>query len=256
MALRTAALMTLTILVLSTGPAMATSSSTVWTPMTLDIQPYGVFHLGVDDYFTAFREADDGAGDFPTDVGLTLGILPFDKLQMEIGIDLLEPSDDPLYLNAKLGTPEGALFSGSPALQVGIVYAGTDQDATGYNVVYGVIGKTISEVGRLSAGPYVGSSEMLVDGQGEEENSGWMIAFDRGFLPAQDPGGNQYNRLVLAADYASGDNAIGGGGVGVYYYFTPRISLLTGPVWFNEKAINGEWKWTIQLDINIPSFGR
>jgi len=28
------------------------------------------------------------------------------------------------------------------------------------------------------------------------------------------------------------------------------------PVWFNEKAINGEWKWTIQLDINIPSFGR
>jgi len=30
----------------------------------------------------------------------------------------------------------------------------------------------------------------------------------------------------------------------------------TGPVWFNEKAINGVWKWTIQLDINIPAFGR
>jgi hypothetical protein len=95
-----------------------------------------------------------------------------------------------------------------------------------------------------------------VDGQGKDENSGWMIAFDRGFLPVEDAGGNQYNRAVIAADYASGDNAFGGCGVGAYYYFTPRISLLTGPVWFNEEAINGEWKWTIQLDINIPSFGR
>jgi hypothetical protein len=83
-----------------------------------------------------------------------------------------------------------------------------------------------------------------------------MIAFDRGFCRLRDAGSSQYSRLVLAADYASGNNAIGGCGVGACYYFTPRISLLTGPVWFNEEAINGEWKWTIQLDINIPSFGR
>ena len=64
-------------------------------------------------------------------------------------------------------------------------------------------------------------------------------------------GKDEYNRLVLAADYASGNNVLGGGGVGVYYYFTKDISLLTGPVWFNEQDINGKWKWTIQLDINV-----
>ena len=62
---------------------------------------------------------------------------------------------------------------------------------------------------------------------------------------------DEYNKLVLAADYASGNNVLGGGGVGVYYYFTKDISLLTGPVWFNEQDINGKWKWTIQLDINV-----
>ena len=37
----------------------------------------------------------------------------------------------------------------------------------------------------------------------------------------------------------------------MYHYFTKDISLLTGPVWFNDHAINGQWKWTVQLDINF-----
>lgn len=240
-------------LALSTGAAQATSSSTMWTPMTLDIQSYGVLHWGVDNYFTVFREADDGAGDFPTDAGLTVGILPFEKFQMEIGVDVLEPSDNSIFFNAKIGAPEGALFSGAPALQVGIVNAGTKQDVTDYNIVYGVIGKTIPGIGRLSVGPYVGNSKLLVNAQGEKENDGFMVGFDRGFMPVKDADG-EFNRLVFAADYASGDNALGGGGAGLYYYFTRNIALLTGPVWFNEEAINGKWKWTIQLDINVPSF--
>ncbi len=242
-------------LALSTGAALATSSSTMWTPMTLDIQSYGVLHWGVDNYFTVFREADDGAGDFPTDAGLTVGILPFEKFQMEIGIDVLEPSDNPILFNAKIGAPEGALFNGAPALQVGIINAGTENDVTDYNIVYGVIGKTIPNVGRLSVGPYVGNSKLLVNAQGEKENDGFMVGFDRGFMPVKDADG-EFNRLVFAADYASGDNALGGGGAGLYYYFTRNIALLTGPVWFNEEAINGKWKWTIQLDINVPSFNK
>src|SRR5438105_4405660 len=100
----------LTLVVLSAGAAGATPSTTFWTPMTLDIQPYGVFHLGVDNYFTVFRKAKNGAGSFPTDTGLTVGVLPFDKFQMEVGVDLLEASDNPVYLNLKMGSPEGKLF--------------------------------------------------------------------------------------------------------------------------------------------------
>ena len=66
------------------GVAHATPSTTYWTPMTVDIQPYGVLHIGVDNYFTVFRKAADGGGSFPTDFGLTMGVLPFEKVQMEI----------------------------------------------------------------------------------------------------------------------------------------------------------------------------
>lgn len=224
--------------------------------MAPDIQARGVFHLGVDNYFTVFRDAEDGAGSFPTDLGLTVGVLPWEKFQMEVGVDLVESSDDSLYGNLKMGSPEGVLFSGSPALQLGIANAGTESGVNDYNIVYFVVGKTIPGFGRLSVAPYVGNDDVLVDAAGESENEGFMVAFDRGFGPVEDAAGNTFNRFVLAADYASGDNALGGGGVGLAYYFTKDISLLTGPVWFNEKSINGEWKWTIQLDVNLPPLGR
>lgn len=243
------------IVAMACGSAMATPSTTYWTPMTLDIQAYKVTHLGIDNYFTVAKKASSGEqGAFPTDVGLTIGVLPFEKILMEVGIDANYPSDNPYIFNAKIGTPEDALFKGAPTLQVGIFGVGTKNKVTNQNVLYGVIGKSIPMVGRLSAGPYFGNKDVLVDAAGDKENTGFMVAFDRGFVPTKDAAGNEFNRFVLAADYASGKNAIGAGGVGVYYFFTKDISLLTGPVWFNEKAINGAWKWTTQLDINLPSF--
>ena len=41
------------------------------------------------------------------------------------------------------------------------------------------------------------------------------------------------------------------GGFGIYHFFNKDISLLSGPVWFNDHVINGGWKWTVQLDINF-----
>lgn len=242
-----------TLLMLS-SIAYATPSTTYWTPMTVDIQPYGVLHIGVDNYFTVFRKAADGGGSFPTDAGLTIGVLPFEKVQMEVGVDLLESSDYPLFFNAKIGTPEDSLFKGSPTLQLGIFNVGTKNNVTNQNIVFGVVGKTIPGIGRIAAGPYIGNKMVLVDKDEEKENTGFLVAFDRGFMSVKDASGNEYNKFVFAADYASGKNALGSGGFGLYYYFTKDISLLTGPVWFNEEAINGKWKWTIQLDINLPLF--
>jgi hypothetical protein len=233
-----------------TGTAFATPSTTYWTPMVMDIQGYKVPHIGIDNYFTVDKKIDSGEqGSFPTDVGVTVGVLPYDKIRMEVGIDAFYPSDDPYFFNAKIGATEGKLFEGSPALQIGVFNVGSKNDVTDQDIVYGVIGKTITGVGRISAGPYtIGDSR---DWGIPIDKSGFMIAFDRGFMPAKDAAGNEYNKFVLAADYASGKNALGGGGVGIYYYFTKDVSLLTGPVWFNEKAINGAWKWTTQLDINF-----
>jgi hypothetical protein len=243
------------IVALASSMAMATPSTTYWTPMTLDIQSYKVLHLGIDNYFTVDKKARSGEqGAFPTDLQLTIGVLPFEKIQMEVGIDANYPSDYPYSFNAKIGAPEDALFKGAPALQVGIFNVGTKENVTNQDIAYGVIGKTIPMLGRLSAGPYIGNAAVLKNRNGNAENAGFMVALDHGFFSTKDAAGNEYSKVVLAGDYASGKNAIGGGGVGVYYYFTKDISLLTGPVWFNEKAINGTWKWTTQLDINLPSF--
>lgn len=253
--------------VLLAGIAQATPSTTYWTPLTPDIQPFGVLHIGVDNYATVGKDTSDGAGSFPTDAGLTIGVLPFEKLQMEVGLDYIMPQNwvsekvSGFSFNAKLGSPEGALFEGSPALYIGYFGGGFSHHNVANNLTsmdtwYGTIGKTIPYIGRLSVGPYIGNDKTLVDGRGEKDNKGWMVAYDRGFFPVmvKDKDGKEavdYNRIVLAADYASGNNLIGGGGVGLYYFFNKDISLLTGPVWFNDEAVNGKWKWTIQLDINV-----
>lgn len=236
---------------MSAGAARATPSTTYWTPDTTDIQPYRTLHLGIDDYFTVFKKGEN-KGNFPTDAGLTLGVLPFDKVQAEVGVDFMEPQDDPFMFNAKVGSPEDTWFKGSPALNVGIFAIGTQRGVTDYDIVDVLIGKTIPVFGRLFIGGYIGNGGTLVNSDGDTDNTGIMVAMDHGFWPIKDKSGDEYNRLVFAADWASGKNYIGGGGAGLYYYFTRNISLLTGPVFFNDKGINGEWKWTTQLDINVP----
>lgn len=234
--------------------AYATSSTTFWTPSVMDVQPYGVWHITYDNYFTVGKKGNK-AKDFPTDVGLTVGVLPYEKLNLEVGYDLLEPTDDPSFFNAKLGTPENSLFNGSPGLNVGIFNVGTRKDVTDYDILYFVAGKTLPlEMGRIHLGYYTGITDTLKDAStdGEGANSGFMIGWDKGICPVNDDKGKfQFNRFVLAADFATGKNAIGGGGVGIYTYFTKDISLLTGPVCFNDTTLNGDMKWTIQLDINF-----
>ncbi len=226
------------------GWAGATPSTTYWTPSVSDVQAYGVWHLGIDNYFTLNKKVSSGQqGAFPTDAGITVGALPYKRLNLELGVDLLHPADHFLYFNAKLGTPEGSLFSGSPALNVGIFNVGTKKDVTNFNIVQFIAGKTLPpNMGRLHVGYYVGNSKLLRSSLGEKENAGYMVGYDKWMVK---------DRLMLAADYASGKNAIGGGGVGLYVFFTKDVSVLVGPVWFNDKGINGAWKWTTQLDVNF-----
>lgn len=259
-------LFSLSLLIFGTGVALATPSTTYWTPATTAIQGFGVWHLGVDNYFTVFRDADpdftESAGAFPTDVGITVGVLPYQKIQMEVGVDLLEPSpfgeedegefgkDVPLYFNFKFGTPEGSLFGGSPAINVGMFNIGTESDsdtcglgcATNYNIAHVMLGKAIGSLSNIYVGGYSGNKDLLINDDGEEENTGFMVGFDLWLVK---------DKFQFAADYASGENAFGGGGFGIYWYFAPNASLLTGPVWFNQDSFNGPWKWTTQLDINF-----
>ena len=226
------------------GLALATPSTTYWTPCIIDFQSPGVTHLGIDSYFTVGRKGPGNGGEsFPTDLGLTWGAKLGKKLQAEFGFDILEPTDDPIFFNAKIGYPEGKLSPRAPAVELGLFNFGTKSGLTNQNVVHLIVGKSLpNNQGRIHASYYVGNGEVLRSSTGEKENAGYMIGYDRWL---------KKDKVMLAADYASGKNAIGGGGVGLYYFFTPNISLLAGPVWFNDAAINGKMKWTTQFDINF-----
>ena len=259
--------------------AQATPSTEFWTPAIMDVQPYGVWHLGIDNYFTVGRgpQTQIGTGTFPTDVGLTVGVLPFEKLNAEVGVDLLGAIDplvcsgavdngtpighctsfgNSLLYNFKFGIPEGALFAGSPGINYGMFNIGTVPQITNMNINDLIIGKTIPVLGRIHVGGYYGNSNSaLLHRQGDlandKQNSGVMAAFDRGFWAVKDKEGNEYSKFTALADYASGQNFIGGWGVGLGINWTKDIDILTGPVFFNDKTINGRWKWSTQLDINF-----
>jgi len=211
-----------------------------------------VFHITYDNYTSIGKMGPaKGGSAFPTHLALTVAVLPFTKIQLEVGIDWMEPTDYPLFFNAKLGSPEGVLFKGSPALEVGIFNAGTKKGITDQNIAYFVTGRSLpAGLGRLHLSGYVGNGNTLKSSTGQVEKTGYMVGYDRGFVTIKSPEG-EYTRFVFAGDYASGKNAIGGGGVGLYTYYTKNISILSGPVWFNDKGLNGGWKWTTQLDVNF-----
>ena len=255
------ALATIVFMSLCAAPrAFATPSTTFWTPMTQDIQPFGVLHLGVDNYFRLKTPVTNTNAAFPTDyTAPTIGILPFRRIQMEAGFDYFASTAHPWLFNAKFGAPEGSFFKNQPALEIGFYDAGKrynpDPGASrmDFDVVYGVVGKTIPKVGRLSAGPYIGNRATLVSSDGKHENVGFMTAFDHSFVPVTGKDGSvEYSKLVFAADYQSGKNTLGAAGGGLYYYFTSDISLLVGPTFFNDKDLNGSWRLSTQLDINLP----
>jgi len=228
------------------GPALATPSTTYWTPCTIDIQPAGVTHIGVDNYFGVGRNDANRTDEFATDIGPEWGAQITPKLAMEFGFDVLSsPVTTPFFLNAKIGYRENTISKSAPAVQLGFVNFGTKRGTTNneQDIVCLMMGKTLPDgKTRLMASYYYGNPASLKSSTGATENTGYMVAMDYQLVPG---------KWVLAADYSSGKNAFGGGGVGVYYYFTKDISLLTGPVWFNDKGLNGSVKATMQLDINL-----
>ena len=227
-------LFTATLVSLLAVPAalFATASTQIWNPST-DIQAFRSFHLGIDNYFSVVDNKDKPYA-FGTDIGLTYGPLK----NLEVGIDLIEPSADPFYFNAKYGVAESGAM---PAFAAGIFNAGTKKDATDYNILYGVVAKTFAPAGRLSAGFYSGNDTLLVDENGEKANTGFIATWDKAVT----------EKIWLSVDYASGKSSYGCLSYGGSYVFAPNVSVLFGYVVFNNDTLNANNTFTTQLDINF-----
>ena len=245
---------------LSISVAKATGSTQIWIPST-DIQAFKSVHLGIDNYIRTQKDANGVYGSGMYDLGLTTGISPFSKVQAEIGIDYLNMGDNnildaknydlhPIYFNGKIAIPEDSLFKGAPAIAVGAYNFGTKASLTNYNIVYGLLAKTIPFIGRISAGYYTGNKALLVDELGKASNSGLLLSWDRAVPEISD-------KLWLAVDYQGGQNYLGALNFGLSWAFSKNVSVIFAydiynnkNTFYNTNNVNAN-SFTTQLDINF-----
>lgn len=231
--------------------AFATPSTQIWIPST-DVQAYKTLHLGIDSYIRSSKNGPITNNVY--DVGLTAGVLPWEKLQAEVGVDYMDGGTSagvdahPVYFNAKLGTPEDSLFAFSPAIAFGVYNVGTQTSgpaATKQNITYGLLARTLPVVGRISAGGYHGSATVLVDENGRSANDGLLLSWDRTMTEISD-------KLWLGVDYMSGKSANGALNFGVSWAFSKNVSVIFGYDIYNNVKTGGQNTFTTQVDINFP----
>jgi len=238
---------------LAATAAMATPSTQIWIPST-DVQDFKTGHLNIDSYVRTSHSTTGTTGPNTIDLGPTFGVLPFEKLKMEVGFDAIYNGTDfdnhPFYFHTKLGTPEDSLFKYSPALAVGIYNVGTNWDKksavrTDQDVSYALAAKTLPLVGRLSAGYYAGNNAVLKDQDGKNDAKGLLLSWDRTISEISD-------NLWAAVDYQGGDNALGAVNFGVSWKFAKNVSVIFGYDVYTRRATGGSNTFTTQVDIDFP----
>lgn len=233
--------------------AFSTPSTQIWIPST-DFQKWKTMHLGLDSYIRTERINEvRGSGIF--DLGLTTGLLPFEKFQGEIGVDYLTMGDSnydnyPMYFNLKVGLPEGVIFKGSPAIALGAYNIGLKKNLTNYNILYGAIAKSIPVLGRVTVGYYSGNDKLLVDENLKKASNGLLLSWDRTISEISD-------KLWLAVDYQGGNNYLGALNIGAAWAFSQNVTVIFGYDIYNNKNAyyntnnQNANTFTAQVDINF-----
>jgi hypothetical protein len=236
-------------------PAYATPSTTFWTPATTYTQPYLVPHLTYDTYV-----AEKGL--LQNTYGVTTGVLPFEKLLGEVGVDAFYPtislrSKDFLQVNGKLTLPENAFGAWQPGVSFGIANVGFEKDVSNYDLLHLTVAKTFPMIGNIGVGGYYGAGSKLLwtGSDGDANRAGFMASWTSADIKIGKPG---LDKIVFLADVATGKNWMGAVGGGIGLYFTPSIDVLTGPVYLLDKDLykanpmaNTNLMWSVQLDVDM-----
>jgi hypothetical protein len=232
----------LTIIFISVAFLKATPSTIIWIP-SVDFQGYKSFHLGIDNYAYDFNGGKPGSGTaFPTDLGLTVGVLPDSIVLAEIGFDYMTPQWSPFLLNLKVGVPEGTFAEWSPAIAVGGFGFGFAKKVTDYNIFYAMVGKTFPIIGRFEVGYFSGNKNLLIDlSTGNADNSGVLFSWDRQIPEISE-------NLWLAIDYQGTKSSFGALSYGLAWSFSKNVSVIFARDVFNADIPS---TFTMQLDINI-----
>jgi hypothetical protein len=226
--------------------AWATASTHIWGPST-DVQPFLKWHITSDIYLPVETDTAGNPVAAVTNLGLTVGVLPFKKFNLEVGFDHksgLLTDRDPLYFNAKFGVPEGAFGKYFPALAVGMFDHGHKDKATNYDVAYGKAAKTIDPVGRFSLGYFTGNKDLLLNEKSEKDNTGVLAAWERTMNEVSP-------NLWLCAEYMGSNSAYGTLNVGAAWKFADNVALLAGYDIYNNDKLKLPNTLTVQVDIDF-----
>lgn len=253
------------IVVLASSAALALPTSQIWIPSP-DAKGFKDTTINVISIERFSSKADAGPSTYT--IGATVGVLPYEFLKMEIGVDYITTNlqndnafdNHPIYFNAKLATPEDLGMKGMPAFAIGAYNLGTyDKPEVGVstrqNIVYGLVAKTFPVIGRISAGGYYGAKRALYNNSNSidtDMNSGVLVSWDRAMPEISD-------KLWLGIDYMSGNNLNGQLGFGGSWTFSKYVSVLAGMQIFNpgytpsngEPLPGGKPAFTTQLFINF-----
>ncbi len=247
------------------GPALATPTTLIWTPST-DIQPYKKIHLNIDNY-TPVKNRDHNDNELYVQqiYGPTFSLLsdkpennllgklwsPLGKIMAETGFDYKKgfgPILDkwPVYFHFKFGVPEDAYFKYMPAFALGCYDMGYKHSYTNNNVWYLRGAKTLNigklNLGRFSAGYFNGNGRLLRDKDGERDNSGVMLAWERVIPEISD-------KLWVCADYQATQSAYGALNFGFSWKFTNNVSAIIAYDIYNNP--NYKDTITFQLDVDF-----
>jgi hypothetical protein len=232
---------------LASSSALAYYTGQINIPST-DAKTLKEVSIGINNYARFSSAADAGANTL--DIGVTTGVLPFEKVKLEVGVDYATSgvgptgvgSPYPFTYNAKLATVEDALVTGMPAFAVGGFALGTIDAQNPANIMYALTARTLPVVGRISVGGYKGDKDAL---NGDKNNVGLLASWDRTIAEVSD-------KLWLGVDFMSGNNSFGGIGIGGSWAFSKQVSLLGGVTFYNEQELGGKPSFTTQMIISLP----
>ncbi|MCX5709327.1 MAG: hypothetical protein NT088_01135 [Candidatus Omnitrophica bacterium] len=245
--------------------ALATPTTLIWTPST-DIQPYKKIHLNVDNYTSVESRDRNGnklyvqqiygptvslLSDKPEDNLLGKAWLPLGKIMAETGFDYKKgfgPTLDkwPVYFHFKAAVPEDAYFKYMPAFAVGAYDMGYKRNYTNNNVWYLRGARTINigklNVGRFSAGYFNGNAKLLRDKNGDRDNAGAMIAWERVMSEISD-------KLWVCVDYQGTQSSYGAINYGFSWKFNNNVSVILGYDVYNNPNLRDTV--TFQMDVDF-----
>jgi len=261
-------MLALAIILLSSTLLNATPTTLIWTPST-DIQPYKKVHLGYDLYAPTTSKGTNLdnydqhnyvlqvwgptislLSDNPKDNILSKLWQPLGKIMAETGFDYKKGLGSfydtyPFYFHAKVALQEDAYFKYMPAIAIGIYDAGTRSHRTNNNIWYGRLAKAanIGEInlGRFSAGYFVGNGRLLRDKDGLRDNKGPMLAWERTISEVSD-------KLWVCVDYQATQSAYGALNLGFSWRFTKNVSAIIGYDLYNNRNLTDTVTFQLDLD--------